>query len=342
MKPRIRALAVAVLALTALLSTDCCAAFPNPDYYEVYALQQGYYGGGAAWFTCTSTNNMQWLTTVRWTDFWSPWFPCKPDLAPRLSAALDTQPKVARPVYVVTNSNQPPVFDTRPGADDYSGLWQVYLVTWLPGSQRGFTDSSPVSGTNPCGLPDASEAEIAETCVVVDCPILALGRLGGPWRNAPTGGYRMAQGLDADVSSLPKWVLLPQYAMQVVNVATNLPMTADVAITEASDGGLARLLGANHAPRLGLMPADATQNLWLMNGPKPAGQLPMIEEAFCTDGRNSNMDYTPIADVVTLDRHIPAYVTVGSGRLFRQLLTNGLLTPAGTDGVVNAHVGYVW
>ncbi len=322
-------LLLVAMGFIVLCASPSMAIFPKPDYYELYTLRQGYYDDQQAWFISTTTNSIGLASSTFWSQLWNPFFEYPPVLSGQLTSALDSTPKTARPVYLVTNFNQGPVFDTAPGMPDYSGLWQIYLVTWKTDAPRIIKNTQPFSELNPYALPCLTEAEIVETDIVVDLPLMAIGEIGGPWQSAPSGGYRIKQALDYDPASIQKWILLPHYYVFANDSITKQKLMVDVLITDSDNEDIANLLGANYAPRLSQMPDSDVRAFWAFNQPSPPGQQPVVQES-PTGGRlNSNPDYSPVMDLTYLDRNIPGYVVVNNRFLVEKLIPGGL-TPTST------------
>lgn len=322
----------------------CCASaslaiFPKPDQIYQPQLRQGWFDNKQAWYVTSDTNNIRWASTD----------PDLPILARKLSSALT--PKVlggdiaARPMYVVTNPSQTqgPVFADAPGQVPldmlYSGLWQVFYVTWNAGSsKRPITSADPESLANPSGLPTPSEATITPTSIVVARPIFAIGPLGGPWLETPPGGYRMPQ---ITVPGQPFYpylhiVTMPLWEVFWVNFETKsrvlpfplAPLGTDVVgITDVSDPDLAALLGANLAPGILNIPDSDAQPFWVMNNPKPPSQLPLTQSQPLTYDQNEpNVNYTPVVQFTVLQRHIPPSTVINNPDLMLRLIGNGGLT----------------
>ncbi|MCE5315724.1 MAG: hypothetical protein ABFD49_07800 [Armatimonadota bacterium] len=310
------------------VAIPCAATFPEPDYYELYTMRQGYNDGQEIWFISTTTSSIRYASSSFLGQLWNPYFDYPPVLSWQLDGALDS---VARPVYLVTNFSQGPVFDTVPGAEDYSALWQVFTVTWKDEDfKRGIKNTEPASDLNPYGLPPVDEADIVETGVVVDLPIVAVGPLGGSWQHVPSGGYRIAQAADYDPASIQKWILLPHYYVFSNNPNTKKQMEVDVLITDTDNEDIAKLLGANYAPGLSQMPDSNVRNFWAFNSPYPVSQLPVVEEVPTATSLNSNTNYSPVMDLVYLDRNIPGYVAINNKFLLEKLIVSGGLVPGDT------------
>jgi hypothetical protein len=233
------------------------------------------------------------------------------------------------------------VFSTAPGESDYSGLWQVICVTWSAGvTPRTVASTDPASPDNPLGMPDRSEASIIETGVVLDCPILALGLLGGQWYPGAPGVYRIPQGLEYGFGPVTRWISLPHFRVFAEDPTTKARLIADVLITDVADEDLADLIGANHAPGLDSMPVAGVQAFWVTNGPKPPTQAPVIQYDPTWSVPNLNPNYTPVMDYITLDRHIPVNTVVRTPSQLGMYLANGRLTPAGAGIRIKAHACY--
>lgn len=304
------------LMLVLITATSALAVFPSykPGLYPTLGdgsitipIQQGWFDGDPAWYFCTDTNDVRFATTQRLT------------LAPRLSSALIGG---ANPLYIFLNGSNTPVFSTapnvgEPGFPNYSGLWQVFYVTWYAGVyQRGVTSTDD--------LPDASEADIVPTSIVVDCPIVALGSLGQPTGNPQFGGiYRIPQVIALNAKSNPKTITLPTWNVFCRNNISRKIEIARLIIPDVEDPELAAILKANLAPGLADVPFEDTQNFWVVDWMQPAdnggvlvvppGQLPIVEQCpnnftwGCVPAnpfswRNTNFEYTPIYQFIVLDR----------------------------------------
>ncbi len=104
---------------------------------------------------------------------------------PRMRHALRTpepgQPTAVDRVYKFSNFEQGSVFPSAPQPDgdtdaEYTPIWVVYLVTWLPGSTPHLLRSEQE-------IADAEQkrlVRIAATDVVVNCPILFFKKSGPP------------------------------------------------------------------------------------------------------------------------------------------------------------------
>ncbi len=313
----------AAALLLVLLSTVCHAGpSPAPDFYNFYSVYRGFYDNDSAWFICTSASSIAFADSTFFATMWNPWFPEKPVLAPRLADALDVSPEVARPMYLVVNSGQGPVFDTRPGSDDYSGLWQVFLIRFNPGFVRPVTNTST---SDPQGLPTPSEGEIVETNAVVNCPILATSSLGGPAWPAPPESYRIRQAIYWILDSIPRSVLLPIYYCYISDPVSGRPVLAGVSVTDAETQELADLFQANFAPRLADFPDTSAKACWVMAQPCPPGQLPVLEEAPWWLARAYDPLYSPVMRYSELGRTIPPWSMITSRQLLKSLLDRGLL-----------------
>ena len=91
------------------------------------------------------------------------------------AAAMLTRPAKTFPaLYRVSGTaapNQPQVFGSEPGEDDYSPLWQEITVTWKPGV-------TPVLLTKDDQVKDLASKgmlTLSPTPIVLNCPIVKVG-----------------------------------------------------------------------------------------------------------------------------------------------------------------------
>jgi len=338
-------LTLLAVAITLTVATASFAIFPKPDFrpngfgYLEYDLQLGSVkdpvsgNNTQAWYINQdiSTNNINF---ARYAAPFS-W------LSSKLSSALtpkDPGGKIAaRPMYIVLNpkKTQGPVFSTTPGQSDYSGLWQVFYITWLPGSTpRAILNSDPESPTNPTGLPTALEADIVAQDIVIQLPIVALGPLGGPWLPAPAGTYRMKQIVVEKDYAREKEVALPTFLVFCADCVTNKVEKFIVTIPDVSDEALATKLGANLAPGLLNMPDSDTQAFYNILKSPQLCQLPVIQE--CPKQRAERQmceGFTPIVRLTDLDRsvNLPFSTVINNDKFVELLLGKSLLTVADDD-----------
>ena len=305
-----------VIALAALLAMICgspsTAVVPKPDGFVTVKLAQGWYADQLAWYIGTTTNDIRFAQTGGLV------------LAPKLSSAI---PTVARPIYIVQNFQQGPVFSSSPTAPDYTPLWQVYYVKWTTVAPRPITNSSPASIVNPNGLP-VTGATITPTNIVVDYPILILGPLGVA---GPT--YKIPQL--AGFSAISKTAVLPFFNAFCQDFITKKVTVKPALITESSNANIAPMIGANYSPNLGLMGVADSMNAWLMNPIgqiNPPSQLPVLESCpSAFSWQNTNRAYSPIVKGHLLNR-----VTADESSIFtnpttvNQLITSGALLQSGT------------
>ncbi len=218
---------------------------------------------------------------------------------PKLASALRGGAPV---VYLVTNFQQGPIFTTRPGNSDYSGLWHVVFLTWVPGSiPRPIIDAND--------LPAEVTQEDSE--VVVNWPTMAIGPLGGPWPLAPAGGYRIGQVQDYDLYS--KIIKLPAWATFSRDPIHRTIVQVETLITDVSDPTLAEIIQANYAPALDDVPASDTQKIWIFDWTQlpaqPPAQLPVMQHiptpplnSISGYEYNTNRDYSPTMQIELLRR----------------------------------------
>lgn len=272
-----RLLATLAVAAAMLSLMGCIVGFPTEQFpaarkglrarvgqgLVVVKMNMGWYAGQQAWFITWDSNKLERCNMDLFRMV-------VPSPVPKLSSAIGGG---AAPLYVVTNFNQGPVFSTRPDLDDYSGLWQVFYITW----NKGVTPR-PINSVD--NLPGEDEAAIQETDIVKNCPIMAIGPLNGcNWTPAPEGTYRIKQGLWVDVKT--KTIVLPSWATFTQDPITRTIYQTEVLITDSNDPQIAELLECNLAPAMSQIDPADTQRLWIfdwMNPPfSPPGQLPIME-----------------------------------------------------------------
>jgi hypothetical protein len=258
---------------------------------------------------------------------------------PRLVSLIGN---AANPMYVVQNYQQGPVFSSAPGEDDYSGIWRVIYVKWKAGVTR-----RPI--ISDLDLPGPAEADITETDIVVDRPILALGPLDGPWYPAVSGSYRQAQVLA--YSAKDKLVTLPAWYTYGQVKKTKKPTFSVVIIPDVADPDLAALLKANYAPGLALADAANVQKFWVQDWTlqplPPLFQFPVVEKIdnlmpVQPGSLERNLDFSPVMDLIRLEREIAPLTIVTNPSQLRMYLApegSGFL-PVGDPVRVNAPVCY--
>lgn len=329
-----RKLTIALIAALMLLSsTACLAIFPTPDFppgYMNYSLKLGWYDNTQSWYVTfdASTNNINVAKS------------CTPNLwlSTKLSSALT--PRVpggdiaAQPVYIITNPDkaQGPVFAVAPDDPLYSGLWQIFYVTWKTGAiKRPITNANP--SPDPNGLPSAADANIVATQIVVQYPIVALGPLGGCWYPGPVGTYRIPQALALPDYTYTKMICLPTYTVFCADFVTKRVCQRIVAITDASDQALADLLGANLAPGLLNMPDSDTQAFWSINASPYKCQFPILQACPLGSGPNQiNPAWSPVVRLTYLDRTgLPQSTVVNNPTVLQALIGSGKLTLVSDD-----------
>lgn len=218
---------------------------------------------------------------------------------PKLASALEGGAPV---VYLVTNFQQGPIFSTRPGNADYSGLWRVVFLTWPPGSiPRPIIDASNIP----------AEVIQEESKIVVNWPTMAIGPLGGPWPLEPPGGYRIGQVQQYDPYT--KIIKLPAWAAFSRDPIHRTIVQVETLITDVSDPVLAEIIQANYAPGLDDVPADDTQKIWIFDWTQlpaqPPAQLPVMQHiptppfnSISGYEYNTNRDYSPVMQIELLRR----------------------------------------
>ena len=318
-----------------LLGTASLAVFPKPDGYVNVQMKQGFYMDDVAWYFCSATDSIDWAKSEGLT------------LAPKLHSYLPPPfPPMSRAIIFVTNpaSWQGPIFSQRPNGTDYSGVWQVVLVTWKPGtSRRPITNNQPANAGNPYGIPVA-DVVIQEIKVALDCPILALGKISRPWLPKPDPPYyRIRQAIAVD--PYMKWLTLPYWNVYCDDPITHAISIRRVLITDAVNPAVVAELGTNLAPRLALGPNSDAQRFWEIIPPGPPSQIPVIEDC-PTDcsWRNANFGYSPVMNYSQLQRDLTppddmaVSTVVNNDTSLLWLLGAGRLDLVASRGRINAHV----
>jgi len=319
-------------------------AYPFPflntrtlDQYEQFQMQQGLFENGLAWFITTDVNNVK-LAFDTYFDYTLYWMGVT--YAPKLTHALQGIPEM----YVVTNFSQGPVFSAAPAdpdtGDNYAGVWKVVYITYKSEAfKRPVTNAHETSGLNPTGLPPSTEAdynpaEWDEATVVMNCPIVALGPLGGPWYPTAADRYRIPQGRVIPDYGYTKIIWLPYWYVYCTDPVTHYVSVRRVIVPDVYEPDtipeaeqLIPRIGANSAPGLATIPSAAQRLFYFMNDPKPWSQYPVMS-SFPNHPyepwRNAYTDYSPLATYITLDRNIPFYSVVKPPSYLESLL----ITPA--------------
>lgn len=309
------------------------SAFPTPYGFSGVIVRMGWYNCTQAWYYCVATNNIRFAETRALGG--------QSILAPKLSSAL--VPKIsggdiaAQPLYMVTNSQNPPIFSTTPRQPAYSALWQVFEITWKDHvTPRPICNAEPASLSNPQGLPDSAEADIVPTQVVMDCPILVLGPLTDPFVSDGSN-YKIPQAGNIDPKI--KAVFMPAWLIYRQDPLTKRVNTFLVQITDVGDQELASFLGANLASGLLNIPDSDTTDFFVMRGPKPPFQLPLVKDCPNNIGAsNTNYNYSPVMRYVILKRNIIPPTLIKSLDTLDLLLMNGELQILKDNQRINAPV----
>lgn len=274
------------LILLMSLAAPSFANYPKPDGQFTFTMQQGWYNGTLAWFICTDSNNI-WFAQTKGLTF-----------APKLSSAIGSG---AAAMFIVRNpaATQGPILTAVPGGPTYSGVWQVVWVDWVAGA----TKVPIISHAQVIALVLSGDVVATRTNIALDCPVMAVGPLGGPWYPAPVGSYRIAQGKVFGNYTYTKRISLPTYSVFCQNPITKKITTGKVIVTDAETQALADAVKGNYAPALALIPYSDTMRLWSILDSPQFCQLP-VEEACPTSfsWRNQNYVYSPIQRLSLLNR----------------------------------------
>ena len=163
------------LCICLLLSACATPVGPRAGGVAQLPLQRGWFEGQVVFYITTDASDAN-VANDKGANF-----------APRLANALPDRSTPGRPsaldkVYAVTNFDQGSVFASAPRPMGYqsreaaySPLWLMMTVTWKPGiTTRPLTSEEDVLDAAEKGL-----VVLAATGVVVNCPIVHRGAMGG-------------------------------------------------------------------------------------------------------------------------------------------------------------------
>ncbi len=165
------------LALCACLLLSACAAPVGPRAVGVaqLPLQRGWFEGQVVFYITTDASDAA-VAHDKGANY-----------APRLANALPEKSTPGRPsaldkVYAFTNFDQGNVFASAPrpmghlsSEAAYSPLWLMMTVTWKPGT----TTRVLASEEDVLDAAEKGQVVLASTGVVVNCPIVHRGAMGG-------------------------------------------------------------------------------------------------------------------------------------------------------------------
>jgi hypothetical protein len=117
-------------------------------------------------------------------------------------------------------------------------------------------------------------------------------------------------------------------------------------ITDVADPALAKVLGANLAPGLLNVPDADTTDFYVMRGPKPLMQLPIVRDCplFIQNpapifwSLNVNYNYSPVMRYIILQRNTPPNCLIKTPQYLDFLLGTGGLNILKDDQRINAAI----
>jgi hypothetical protein len=345
-------------AAAALATNGTVFGFPNVNtvglaQYAEFGMSQGWQDNKPVWFICTdASDQVLACSTTTYGEF-----DRGLNFAPRL---VDLAGQVAI-AYIITNVNQGPIFTAIPGDPTYSGLWQITYVTYKVGAVKHYVknDCPYDAVTNPTGLPPASDADYttagrAGMPIVVKCPIMAVGNLGGPWYRVLAGSYRIPQAkVDEATYTRTKRIYLPFWYAYCPNPVTKRACVRRFIVPDVYDPPalppadmLAPKLKANVAPGLGAIDLADMQDFYWQLGSQPLSQYPIFHACPLSLGESDECenfvyDYTPVAQVDVLGRNVPplpASTIINNETLLYDLTLAGYLTLIRDTQVINAPI----
>lgn len=351
-----KTVAFLVLTLTILLSSnalaiwDFLADFPKPDDYIDFRMSMGYWNERPVWYILLEASDIQF---ARLNTGPNELYNNGLTYDAKLASAQETP--ASNRVFVVTNGRfcrQPWIFDTVPNATDttYSGLWRVVYVRFVnpneavPIKSYEQIEQLLIDGkiliSNIFG---GTGIDFNKDFTIIDAPIIAVGKLDGPWWPAPNRDeydYRLKQVRAENgyayskIVYLPVWYVFAQESIsgRIRVVQCLIPDLFEPGVTSnpAPPGTLADRIGANAAPGLDSVPEDDTQIFYEVysgeyNDPqRPPAQFPIIEDypfAGCWpmdqnpfSWRNLNRDYSAVM------RHVVLMKVFGDDELLNEIL----------------------
>ena len=293
-----------------------------PVESEDYIMRMGFYNGASVWYVPFAASNMKlaWMLDgyprikhegpvngVEWT--------------PALQCALEKE-ELLGDVYFI-NCGQNTILSTEPGQPDYTPLWEVHYLEWIP------------------DLPDmalTSEAEVLAALAAGDLIEIIPPSVLDATIVIPTSGIPSIELAELDFSEDE----VEFYAFPVFYPDTRW-FSYDVTyvlMTDVSDEVVAARLGANWAPNLENASADCCGFIGAFVNPGPPGQLPIIDQvpySGYNNGLNLNRAYNPVLCWTLFDRgSLPNYAVITSRRVLDFLLGLGVIsTIPTTDPIVS-------
>ncbi len=285
-----------------------------------YIMRPGFYNGDVVWFVPFAASNMKlaWMLDdyprikhgkpvngVEWT--------------PALECALD-KVDLLGDIYFI-NCGQNIILSTEPGQPDYTPLWEVHYLEWIP------------------GLPDltlTSEAEVLAALALGDLVEITPPSVLDATIVIPTSGIPSIELAELDFSedevefyAFPVFYGTARWFYYGVEY---------VLITDASDEAVAARLGANWAPNLVNASPDCCGFIGAFVNPTPPGQLPIIDEVPhhpYYGGLNMNQAYNPVLCWTLFSRgSLPNYAVISSRTVLDFLLGLGVISIIPTDPIV--------
>ena len=294
-----------------------------PVESEDYIMRTGFYNGNVVWFVPFAASNMKlaWMldqyASIKHEDpvngvHWTPALQCA-------LAKVD----LLGDIYFI-NCGQNIILSTEPGQPDYTPLWEVHYLEWIP------------------GLPDltlTSEAAVLAALAAGDLVEIIPPSVLDATIVIPTSGTPSIELAELDFSEAE----VEFYAFPVFYGSARWFYygVEYVVMTDVSDEAVAARLGANWAPNLVNASPDCCGFIGAFVNPAPPGQLPIIDQAPEYHGNgwsylNKNQDYNPVLCWTLFDRgSLPNYAVITNRTVLDFLLGLGVIsTIPTTDPIV--------
>lgn len=280
-------------------------------------LIQGFYDGQKIFYVNTEASNFG-LASADGTTF-----------VPKLENAIAAN--ATADLFHVTNFNQPNIVDSAPypvGPSntnrEYSPLWHVHLVTWLP----AFTPEVLTSEDAVLAAQAAGKVMVEATNIVVNCPIVAT----------PDGVLPSAIEVDLDEESDESDASGPTITLPLTKGFSH-GMTIFYINTDASDSGVAAADGTNFSSKLANAHASGSEaDIYPFFGNTNPAQRTVVDSAPNPVGpKNIDFDYSPLWDVVPVsftDQGRESYKLIRSDMEIYQMAAKGLVSVGPEPGII--------
>ena len=284
-----------------------------PVESEDFIMRTGFYNGDVVWFVPFAASNMKlaWMlddyARIRGDD---------DDPRNRVEWTLALECALAKvdllgDIYFI-NCGQNIVLSTEPGQPDYTPLWEVHYLEWIP------------------GLPDmtlTSEAEVLAALAAGDLVEIIPPSVLDATIVIPTSGIPSIKVVELEFDDAEvEFYAFPVFHGNATWFSYGLE---HIVVTDSSDAAVAARLGANWAPNLVNAATDCCGFIGAFVNPVPPGQLPIIDEVphAYNGGINMNQAYNPVLCWNLFDRGtLPNYAVITNRTVLDFLLGLGVIS----------------